>query len=54
MIFMLLSLVWPYPGNEKKFQISYLGKHEHERMAEWFLNSEKSKQSLKIMRFVKI
>ena len=28
-------------------------KHDHERVAEWFLNSKKNKRSLKIMRFVR-
>ena len=54
MIVMLLSPVWVLTSEMKKIPNISFRKHDHERVAEWFLNSKKSKRSLKIMRFVKI
>ena len=54
MIFMLLSLVWVLPRKWKEISNILFRKHDHEHVAEWFLNSKKSKRSPKIMRFVKI
>ena len=41
-------------GKWKEFSNILFRKHVHERVAEWFLNSKKSKRSLKMTRFVKI
>ena len=41
-------------GKWKEFLNIVFRKHDHEHVAKWFLNSKKSKQSLKITRFVKI
>ena len=47
MIFMLLSLVWVLSRKWKEILNILFRKHDHEHVAEWFLNSKKSKQSLK-------
>ena len=54
MILMLLSLVWGLIRETKRNFEDLFRKHDHEHVAECFLNSKKSKRSLKITRFVKI
>ena len=44
MIFMLLSLVWVLPRKWKEILNILFWKHDHEHVAEWFLNSKKSKR----------
>ena len=53
-IFMILSPMWGLTRKWKESSNILFRKHDHERVAEWFLNSKKSKRSLKITRFVKI
>ena len=44
LIFMLLSLVWGIPHTLKEISNILFRKHDHECVAEWFLNSKKASE----------
>ena len=54
MIFMLLSPVWGLTREMKRIFEHFIQETRPRTLAQWFLNSKKSKRSLKMTRFVKI